>query len=202
MSASRLERGRKEPEASLVRTGDYWTARFAGQLFSLRHTKGIADLSRLLAHPGEELHVLELVEESPSRSVSALSVAGAIQDGLNVSRRGTWDEPLDTRARAAYRTRYLELVTALDEAQSLNDAGHMQRLSEELEQLVEQLQQRTHVACAATERARKAVYNRLRAAIARIAAYNGDFGRHLRITIKTGISCSYRPEFARWIRAC
>jgi hypothetical protein len=202
MSVSQSKCERHEPEASLSRTGDYSIARFAGRVSYVRHTKGIADLSLLLAQPGQELHVLELLEESKSRIVSAFAIAGASQERLNVGRRGTWDEPLDARARAAYRARYVDLVAALDEAQSRNDAGHMQRLSEELGQLVEQLQQRTRVACNATERARKAVYNRLHAAIARIATHDGDFGRHLAITIKTGISCSYRPEFARWVSAC
>jgi hypothetical protein len=44
------------------------------------------------------------------------------------------------------------------------------------------------------ERARKAVRNRIRDAVARIEASQPALGRHLRASIRTGTFCSYQPE--------
>jgi hypothetical protein len=191
----------REPGVTLCRTGEYWTLEFSGRVVHLRDSKGLVDLARLLGRPGEEFHVLELIEERGSQPVAARALAASLQEGLSVKTRGAWDQPIDARARAAYRTRYVELVAELEEAQSHNDMGRAQRSSDELSQLVGQLQQRGQVACAATERARKAVYNRLRAAIARVARQDRALGCHLEVTVKTGIVCSYRPERARYCRA-
>ena len=57
---------------------------------------------------------------------------------------------------------------------------------------------RTHASLIARdgdpERARKAVTNRIRQAIARIAAANGGLGLHLRNAVHTGALCSYTPD--------
>ena len=45
-----------------------------------------------------------------------------------------------------------------------------------------------------TERARKAVTERIRAAIDRAEEAHPALGRHLRNSINTGTFCSYRPE--------
>lgn len=46
----------------------------------------------------------------------------------------------------------------------------------------------------ARERARSAVTKRIRADIARIAAFNSELGAHLAATIVTGQVCSYQPD--------
>jgi hypothetical protein len=191
----------REPGVSLCRTGEYWTLEFSGRVVHLRDSKGLVDLARLLARPGEDFHVLELIEERGTPPVAARALATSLQEGLSVRTRGAWDQSIDARARAAYRARYVELVAELEEAQSHNDLGRAQRSSDELAQLVGQLQQHGQVACAATERARKAVYNRLRAAMARVARQDRALGYHLEVTVKTGVVCSYRPERARHCRA-
>jgi len=51
----------------------------------------------------------------------------------------------------------------------------------------------------AAERARKAVTNRVRQAVARVAAVHEDLGRHLRNAVRTGSRCGYTPERpTRW----
>jgi hypothetical protein len=190
-----------EHGVSLLRSGDCWIARFGGRVNYLHDAKGLSDLAKLLARPGEELHVLHLIEEE-LRVVSPHLRAASIQDGLNLTTSGSRDQPLDARAREAYRRRYVELVADIEDAENCHDLGRMQRLNAELAQLVAQLKQRSHTACAATERARKAVYNRLRAAIRRVGKCDRELGLHLSVTIKTGVCCSYRPEHARYVRAC
>ena len=180
---------------TLTRCGEYWTVQFHGRTLCVRDSKGIEDLARLIDGPREGLHVLELFREASARA-SSKHVAGSVQvDGLRiVAGAGGWDETSDVRARAAYRSRYTQLVEALAEARAHNDAGHVERCQKELSQLLSELQQRSHVSCAATERARKAVYNRLHCAMRRLAELDRELGAHLRRAIKTGISCSYQPD--------
>jgi len=45
-----------------------------------------------------------------------------------------------------------------------------------------------------TERARKAVYNRIRQAITRITHEHSALGRHLGHSVRTGTHCSYQAE--------
>ena len=49
------------PHASLRREGQYWTIRYGGEMARLRDRKGLRHLRHLLAAPGRELHVLELI---------------------------------------------------------------------------------------------------------------------------------------------
>lgn len=181
---------------ALSRCGEYWTVQFHGRTCCVRDSKGIEDLARLIAAPTEGLHVLELFQEARARETSQLAAGSAQVDGLSiVGRAGRWDEALDPRARTAYRARYLQLQEALTEAREHNDRGKIERCQTELSQLLSQLQQRNHVSCSATERARKAVYNRLHNAIRRLGQLDRELGAHLGRTIKTGISCSYQPEY-------
>jgi hypothetical protein len=46
----------------------------------------------------------------------------------------------------------------------------------------------------AVERARKAIYNRVRDSVARISELHPELGRHLRAAVRTGRVCSYQPE--------
>lgn len=180
---------------TLTRCGEYWTVEFHGRTLCVRDSKGVEDLARLIDGPGEGVHVLELFRQASGRASSKHAAGSAQVDGLSiVGGAGRWDETIDVRARAAYRARYTQLVEALAQARERNDAGHVERSHEELRQLLSELKQRSHVSCSATERARKAVYNRLHCAMRRLAQLDRELGAHLRRAIKTGISCSYRPD--------
>ena len=56
----------------LRREGEYWTVAYDGQVATIRDTKGLRDLARLLAAPGRELHVLDLAAEA--------NTSGAVAD--------------------------------------------------------------------------------------------------------------------------
>ena len=43
------------------REGDYWLVVFEGQIVRLRDMRGVRYLARLLANPGREFHVVDLV---------------------------------------------------------------------------------------------------------------------------------------------
>lgn len=67
--------------ASFVRSGPLWQLSFRGQAATVPDSKGMRDLAVLLARPGEEVHVLDLVEAAggPAR-VAADADVGPVLD--------------------------------------------------------------------------------------------------------------------------
>ena len=145
--------------------------------------KGLHDLARLMASPGQELHCLDL--------------AGAA-DGVPV--QGHAGEHLDDEARAAYKRRIDELREEVELAQAANDGVRAERAREELDTIGDALSSayglggRARRAGDPAERARSAVTWRIRSAISRVDAVHPALGRHLRNSIRTGTYCSYSPE--------
>jgi hypothetical protein len=199
-SQARNERTKLRADASshvpsLSRCGDYWNVHFHGRTLCVRDGKGMEDLARLISGPSEGLHVLELYQDAAARTAVPHGAGSAHTDGLSIVRHtNAWEERSDVSARAAYRARYTQLVETLEEARERNDVGRVERCEQELAQLLAELKQRRFVNNPAAERARKAVYNRLHAAIRRLEQLDRELGTHLRRAIKTGNHCSYRPE--------
>jgi tetratricopeptide (TPR) repeat protein len=199
-----LERAREleEPmvaDSEFHREADVWTVSFAGRAARLKDTKGLRDIAILLARPGTEVHCSELIaagegSASPTAPSWELVEAGLSTGGARAN------EVLDQRARDAYRARVVELQEDLDEAEASNDPERAARARVEMDFLTTELARayglggRIRKAGDPTERARKAVAERIRASIARVAAAHPALGRHLENSIRTGIFCSYRPE--------
>jgi hypothetical protein len=167
----------------MVREGDVWSLRYEGREVRVRDRRGLRLLAKLLADPGREFHVLDLVGPAPGQA--AVSDAGAA---------------LDATARVAYRRRVEELRSVVDEAESGGEAERAARAREELEFIERELAAAYGLGGVArrlddpVERARKAVTNRIRDAMSRIEAEHAALGRHLRASIRTGTFCSYQPE--------
>jgi hypothetical protein len=93
-----------------------------------------------------------------------------------------------------------ELRRVVDDAEAGGDPERAARAREELEFIARELAAVYGLGGAArrlddpAERARKAVRNRIRDALARIEASQPALGRHLRASIRTGSFCSYQPE--------
>jgi hypothetical protein len=160
--------------------GELWTLAFEGQLARLVEVKGFADLTKLLARPGVEVHCLELADR-----------AGEASPG---------DVILDERARREIRARAADLQHEIDEADAGHDLARSQRARAELDQLVDALtgavglRGRARRLGSAAERARSAVTWRIRSAIRKIAAAHPRLGRHLDNAVRTGHFCAYQPE--------
>lgn len=175
-----------EREAAFYRDGEVWTVSFAGRTARLRDTKGLRDLAVLLARPGQQTHVTELAGggSGPARIDADTGVLA------------------DRRALAAYRDRLREIDLALDEADAGADPLRAGRLSAEREALLGELSAvtglggRPRVGGSGTERVRKAVTNRIRQALDRVAEAHPELGRHLQASIHTGTWCRYEPEHA------
>jgi hypothetical protein len=191
-----FERGRGVPaapsaraeDAELRREGEVWRLRFEGRQVLLRDSKGLADLARLLAHPDDPVHVLDLIGEEPVERRDAA--------------RG--DVTLDAAALEALRRRLTDLDEALADAQTNADLGRRGKLVEERAALIDQLARDTGLGGRPRrlndpiERARKAVTARLRDAIRRVKDADPTAGAHLEESVETGSTCAYRP--ARPIR--
>src|SRR5438552_5956461 len=94
-------------EAVFRNEGDFWTLTYAGKAVRLRHGKGLGDIAILLANPGKEVHVADLIAASASASPDPRSAPAAalVAQGLRASRGVSGDAALDRRARADYRER-------------------------------------------------------------------------------------------------
>jgi tetratricopeptide (TPR) repeat protein len=185
------------PTNAFVRVGNRWLISFAGASIELPASKGLAYLHRLLSAPDRELHVMELVSETDAGVGAGAAERG---DALGVQRGAAGLEILDARARAAYRERLRELQTAREEAERRDDLGLLEAVAAEREAIEDELEAalgsggRGRRAAGGVERARKAVYNRLRDAIGRIGVDHPALARHLDRSLRTGTTCSYRPD--------
>jgi hypothetical protein len=178
------------------REGDYWAVGFDGRTVRLRDLKGMHHLARLLADPGREFHVLDLVAAETGRG---LPVDSGTAD-VPVSTFGDAGELLDTRAKDAYRRRLAEIDDDIEEARVLGDDERAAQADTERDFLVRELARafglsgRDRRAASASERARAGVTRAIRQAIARIGEHHPQLGEHLRRTIRTGTYCAYSPD--------
>jgi hypothetical protein len=181
-----------------VKLGTRWQIEFDGRTIELPDTKGLQYLFALVRSPGREIHVVDLtgIASGAGGTVSASS------ERLTIARAGGADPILDARARAAYRARLSELREELAEAEEFSDVGRTSALQQEIAAIEGELTAafglggRSRRAGDGIERVRKAVYNRVRSAIERIAEQHPDLGSHLTHSTRTGIFCVYEPERA------
>ena len=165
------------------REGELWLLSFGGETVHMPDLKGLHDLARLLAAPGQEIHALDL---------------GVAADGA--APQGHAGDLLDDEARAAYKARIEELREERELAQAANDTVRAERAQEELEAIGDALKSayglggRARKAGDHAERARSAVTWRIRNAISRIEAVHPALGRHLKNSVRTGTFCAYTPE--------
>jgi tetratricopeptide (TPR) repeat protein len=186
---------RSAEAARFRREGEYWSIVYDGDAFRLRDSKGLRYLARLLAAPGEELHVLELVGATTGRGRAA-----PVDEDLEVSGLGDAGELLDVQAKAAYRQRLNELRAEIEEAEAWNDPARAATARDELEFVSRELSVavglggRDRRAASAAERARVNVTRAIKSALVRIEEQSPALGAHLQRTVRTGTFCSYKPD--------
>ena len=100
------------------REGDYWSVAFESQTIRLRDLKGLRYLARLLADPGREFHVLDLVADQTG---SAVDVERGADDGLTIASDLNAGVLLDAQAKEAYRRRLAEIEEDIEEARAIGD---------------------------------------------------------------------------------
>lgn len=174
----------KAQTARFVLSGDLWEASFAGRTAHIKDMKGCRDLALLLASPRERIHCME--------------IAGRIAESDSGA-------TMDARARAACQARIRDLQADLDEAERDNDYARSERISAELDALIEQLSAALGLGGRGrrlddpAEKARTAVTWRIRSAMKKIAKAHPELGLHLESAVRTGAFCVYAPETpVRW----
>jgi hypothetical protein len=168
--------------------GEYWTVSSPpDRCFRLKDSLGLQYLARLVAEPGREIHVLDLVRSGAgSRDERAI-------DG------GDAGELLDDEARAEYGARLRDLRDTLIDAESIGDAPRAAKAREELDFLAAELRRavgrggRARRAGAAAERARSAVQRRIKNALSRLCEAAPELAPLLTKAVRTGNFCVYRP---------
>ncbi len=168
------------PRPTLRRRAQVWELAWHGDSAELSHSKGLADLARLVAEPDTEVAAVDLM--------GALATEQAIDVGV------------DATARREYEARLRELQDQIDEAETANDLAAAERAQAEFDQILDALTSalglggKQRKAGGSAEKARSAVTWRIRAAIKRIDAELPGMARHLRVAVRTGAWCSYQPE--------
>ena len=166
------------------REGDYWSVSFEGRTVHVRDLKGMRYLAQLLAHPGREFHVLDLVGAETGQRIAP----------------GDAGEVLDERAKAAYRRRLAEIEADMEQARALEDDVREAQADAERDFLVGELARavglggRDRRAASDSERARSGVTRAVRQGIARIGEHHPQLGEHLDRAVHTGTHCAYVPD--------
>lgn len=168
---------------SLERHGELWRFERAGRVLTLKHSRGLELLARLVERRGEEIHVLALASDEPGASVADQETAGLI----------------DEQAKRAYRVRLRELEHTLAEAEQNHDLGRIRALEKERSLLDAELERafglggKARRSGSPSERARVNVQRRLKDTIARIAELDAECGQFLTRAVRTGNYCIFSP---------
>jgi tetratricopeptide (TPR) repeat protein len=198
LPAGAREAGGRQRETSAFRQeGDYWFISFEEHTLALRDLKGLHYLARLLAHPGREFHVLDLVASGVDPEVAH---AGMPDPELTPAGWGDAGPLLDAQAKSAYRRRLAEIDEDLKEARLMRDSGRVVQAEAERDFLIHELSRafglsgRGRRAGSASERARVSVTRAIRHAMSRIRQHDLPLAEHLERAIRTGTYCVYLPD--------
>jgi hypothetical protein len=160
--------------------------RWLSQAATVPDSRGMRDRAVLVASPGREVHVFDLVEAAGGPAARADA--------------GNAGPHLDRAARDAYRSRLADLEADLTRAEEDADLGQAAALREERDFIAAELAAafglggRDRLVGDRHERARKAVAMRLRTALRAIGEVHPALERHLQASVATGRFCVYRPE--------
>jgi hypothetical protein len=185
--------------AELASDGKWWAASFGGTRVRVPGTKGLRYLAELVASPGAERHVLDLVDR-----VEGIAPSGGV-DRRALGDAGT---VLDAQARLAYRHRVERLRAEADDAIAGGRLETAEVCQAELDHLVSQLAQayglggRDRRSASVAERARLNVTRALRSAIAKLMETVPEAAAVLDRRVRTGLYCTYAPaedDEVRWI---
>jgi hypothetical protein len=178
--------------------GDTRTISFGEQTVLMRDLKGFRYIERLLADPGREFHVLDLVAiegGSPPtvRVVDANSSTTTLGFGGGLA-------ILDDEARDAYRRRLADVDADIEDATLMNDVGRVELAQRDREYLIAELTAavglggRSRTVGGTAERARTSVTRSMRYSLGRLAEHHSALATHLEQSVHTGTYCVYSRD--------
>lgn len=184
--------------ATFRRDGDTRTLGLGGSDVSMRDLKGLRYIERLLAQPGREIHVLDLVavERGSLPSIGTIDR----RDGSSSGDLGRGLPVIDDTARDAYRRRLAEVDDDIEEATQMNDLGRLELAERDREYLIAELASaagfrgRTRETGGTAERARTSVTRSIRYSLERMADHHRALADHLGQAVHTGTYCVYQRD--------
>jgi hypothetical protein len=196
---SRLPKSATEHHAQAVfrREGDTRSVRLGGRAVVIHDLKGLRYVERLLAEPGREFHVLDLVAVENGTLRASTPPEHLIDDG-QLAAAGL--PVLDDHAREAYRRRLAEVEEDIEEATVMNDPARRELAERDRDYLIAELRSavglggRNRSTGGGAERARTAVARAVRYALTRLAEHHPMAATHLEQRVRTGTYCSYQPD--------
>ena len=186
------------PDRTFRREGEFWTISYEGRVVRIKHCKGLLYIAQLLANPGREFHVIELV--GFARGEHWRGANGQASRGLSSGLHSDAGPALDASSKTSYRERLRDLREELDEAISMGDSGKTAKIQEEIAFLSRELARavglggRDRRFSSDSERARLSVTNVIRSAIRKTAKQHPALGRYLSTSLRTGSFCSFEPD--------
>jgi predicted ATPase len=181
-------------------SGEYWTLGSGNSTFSLKDIKGLGYIQRLLQHPGEEFHALDLLGSTGANAAPEVDRADqtSLLGGATVSIGGLGDagEMLDAKAKHEYQRRLVELREELEDLRERGDEKRGAQVETEIDFLHREIARavglggRDRRVGSAAERARLNVTRAIKSALQKISEHNGQLGELLDRSIRTGsFSC-------------
>jgi hypothetical protein len=204
----RVSAARQRPPAAdavFRQEGEFWTVAWDEETFRIRDVKGLRYIASLLATPGREIHVLELVSAATGHQADVR--APLVENDLVASRPADGGPLLDERAKEEYRQRLAQLGEDLQEARDWGDTERAARVEEEIDALTQALAEavgfggRDRTFASPGERARVNVTKSIKTAIKLVGNHSPELASHLETSIQTGRFCSYATPGAappRW----
>jgi hypothetical protein len=179
------------PDVTFEQQGQHWSVRLNGRPGCyLRHSRGMAYLSVLLANPGQEISATKLVI-GPEPEAWVLEQRPAVATGQTL---------LDEQALREYRQRLRALHDEIDRLDKAGDRARSIEAHAERTWLEKQLKSasglsgRRRTFATTDERARIAVGKAIRRALANIGAADPKLGELLARRVETGRHCVYFPR--------
>ena len=158
---------------------DLWQISFEGKLIRATEVKGFCDLIKLLKNPEKQFHCTELMGS-----------------GVDMKAESVFDE----KAKRSYQKKILEIQEEIRWSENNNDLERTTTLHKEYDEIVEHLTSslgikgRIRKSHDTLDKTRSAVTWRIRNAIQKIEKNHPILGKHLSMSVKTGLFCSYNPE--------
>jgi non-specific serine/threonine protein kinase len=188
------------------RTGIFWSVRFAGAPGTLDDLRGVEYIACLLEHPGEEIHVLDLVHRvsrrtHPNSSAVARAIAGQPAEmGFAIADLRAGSSSADRAELERLRAALHDAEEDLAEAESNNDPERAAQCKATIQWIEDDITARygrggrPRRGDSAEQRARTAVYGAVRRAFAHIEQQHPALHQHLKQSVKQGHYFSYRPD--------
>ena len=187
--------------ATFAVSGDYWTIGYGDTTFPLKDIKGLSYLQRLLQHPGEEFHSLDLISGPGSMDLSHSERTSPQVEGTHsVVGLGDSGPMLDAQAKQEYKRQLRELNEELEDQRDRGNLERAEKIESEIDFLNREIARavglggRDRRAGSAAERARLNVTRAIKVALQKISEQQAPMAEVLDRSIRTGSFCSYAPD--------